>query len=203
MRAHAPVEVEVIVNLLALVLAALVATFDAQTGSYQDTLKAAIKALSASASEHDIYKNPAGYYVRRDLEVSFKLTESAHCELAIHRDSKVTYSGARGALGPESPDPAKFYEIPLGAMVKDLVRKNEKSDEQDVNAGSVTGSNTTTSKAFVNSEDTIVALAGLDATGAKPNEVASTRSPRYPAYADEKSANAALAALAALAAACH
>src|ERR1700686_2351547 len=99
--------------------------FDTQTGSYQDTLKAAIKALSASASEHDIYKNPAGYYVRRDLEVSFKLTESAHCELAIHRDSKVTYSGARGALGPESPDPAKFYEIPLGAMVKDLVRKNE------------------------------------------------------------------------------
>jgi len=88
-------------------------------------------------------------------------------------------------------------------MAKDLVRKNEKSDESSVNAGAVTSSNSTTSKTYLNSADIIVSLAGLDATGAKPNEVDSTTPPRFPAYGDEKSANAAIAALAALAAACH
>jgi hypothetical protein len=182
-------------------IVSLFPAFVAAAGPYDDALKAASKVLSTSPSEHDIFKGTS-VYTRRELQVTFKLSESAHCELTIHRDSKITYSSARGALGPESPDPAKFYEIPLAAMVKDLVRKNEKSDEQSVNAGSISGNNTTTSKTYLNSEDTIVTLTGVDATGAKPNEVSSTTPPRYPAYGDEKSATAAIAALAALAAAC-
>ena len=174
----------------------------AQAGPYQDALKAAVKALSVTATEHDTYKNPIGHYVRRDVEVNFKLSESAHCELTIHRDAKVTYTAAR-ALGAESPEPATFYEIPLKAMLKDIVQKNAKSNEQDVNAGSVTGNNTTTSKTFLVSEDTIVPLAGLDATGAKPNEISSIVPLRAPVYGDEKSANAAIATLAALAATCR
>ena len=189
-------------NLAALVLAAVLPALVAQASSYDDALKAAVKALSVTATEHDTYKNPIGHYVRRDVEVNFKLSESAHCELTIHRDSKVTYTAARVA-GTESPEPATFYEIPLKAMLKDIVQKNAKSNEQDVNAGSVTGSNTTTSKTFLVSEDTIVPLAALDAGGVKPNEISSIVPLRAPAYADEKSANAAIAALAVLAAACR
>jgi hypothetical protein len=192
-------------KLVAIPVALFVSLFPAfvtAAGPYDDALKAAIKALSVSPSEHDLFKGPVTY-TRRELEVTFKVSESAHCELTIHRSSKVAYSGARGAFGPESPDPAKFYEIPLSAMVKDLVRKNEKSDENSVNAGAVTGSNTMTSRTYLTSEDTIVALAGLDAAGAKPNEVSSTKPPGFPAYGDEKSAVAAIVALAALAAACR
>jgi hypothetical protein len=190
-------------KLIALVLSASFPLFVAQNGAYQDALKATTKALSTTASEHDTYKSPVGIYTRRETAVNFTVTESAHCELTIHRDVKATFSVARGALGPESPDPEKFYEVPLKAMLKDLVQKNQKSSEQAVNAGSVTGSNTSTSKTYLASEDTIVPLAVLDATGVKPNEISSIVPLRNPAYADEKAANAALAALAALAAACH
>jgi hypothetical protein len=192
----------VVVNLLALVLSTFVAMLVAEGGSYQETLKAAIKALSVSPSERDAFKGTS-VYIQRDLQVTFKLTESAHCELTIHRDSTLTYAAVKGLLAPESPDPAKFYVIPLSAMVKNLAQKNAKSSDQSVNAGSTTGNNTATSKTYYVSEDTIFSLAALDATGAKPNEVASTAPPPYPAYADEKSANAAIAALAALAAACR
>ena len=186
---------------MTLVLSAMFPVLAAPGGPYQDALKAAIKALSVSATEHDVYKNAGGLYVRRDVEVDFKVTESAHCELTIHRDSTATFARARNAIGPESPDPAKFYEIPLETMDKDLVRKNPKRSEQSMNTGQTTTN--TSSQTYLTSEDTIVPLAGLDATGAKPNEVASTVPLHVPAYVDEAGAKAAIAALAALAAACH
>jgi len=184
-------------------LVSLFPAFVAAASPYDDALKAAIKALSVSPSEHDVYKNDVGIYTRRDSQVNFTVSESAHCELTIHRDAKVVFSGARGVTSPESPDPDKFYVLPLSAMAKNVERKNVKSDVQAISAGIIAGGNAMSSKTYLNSDDTIVPLAALDAADAKPIQVASTSPLRAPAYGDEKSANAAIAALAALAAACH